>query len=171
MMFSMTGHLDRLDLELITSEVPYGDAWEFDRNLKSCVLRLPRIATIAADDGMDDIVSHGKLLWALCSRVHDNISAKKNNEYIFKLKGKSDFDVFAGSGSVETFRDNLCLRLTEAFFNLKWILDNPYGEFNMEEYEAYKNLYLYIMNNESEKISPEIIKMLNRIYEELSSEL
>jgi hypothetical protein len=84
------------------------------------------------------VATKGQELRKLCSRVHENISARKNREYIFKLPQPPKVVIMAGPGSAKTFRSNFCLRLAEAFYNLFWIRRSRPRQFRMQEFLLYQ---------------------------------
>ncbi len=45
------------------------------------------------------------------------------------------------AGFNKHFRSNVLLRITEAFYNVKWILDKLPEEFDPEEYKVYRRFY------------------------------
>jgi len=98
--------------------------------------------------------------------MHDNISAKANKEYIFKLGQAGSAMILAGPGSAQTFRYNFCLRLAEAFYNLEWIMKSPQHNLSMDEFEAYERCYLGLI-----KAKLEIPDMLREVYTRLKSQV
>jgi hypothetical protein len=129
-------------------------------------LRMPFVMEISARDKHDSILTKARRLSDLCSRMHQNISARVNQEYIFRLSEPGSASIMAGSGSAETFRRNFYLRLAEAFYNLEWIMKSPQHSLNMEEFRVYEKCYLGLI---AAKI--EIPDILREIYNQLKDQL
>jgi hypothetical protein len=106
-----------------------------------CSLRLPFVVELAADDERKDLEEKGRTLVRLCTRIHSNISARANREYIFRLDSSGQARILAGPGSAQTFRANFQLRLAEAFYNLEWLLQNRPAEFSTLEFDMYERVY------------------------------
>lgn len=139
-----------------------------DQNLVAvdALIRLPFVMEIGANEKRDDILKKGQELSKLCSRMHDNISARTSKEYIFKLGQPDSAMILAGHGSAQTFRYNFCLRLAEAFYNLEWIMKSPQRNLSMDEFRVYENCYLGLI-----EAKVEIPDMLRKIYEQLKTQL
>ena len=102
-----------------------------------------------------------------CKAIQENISSKKNNEFFFfainyeNKKGVMDNDldngrklwIYTGSGSAQTYENNLFKRLTEALLNVAWKCRNKdvlylykIPEFDIKEFYTLKNVYKNIIN-------------------------
>lgn len=119
------------------------------------ILYMPSILELLAEDTPDDVAKKAREIGKLCSRTLQNISAKISREYIFQLEGSAL--ILAGPGSAETFRRNFCLRLAEAFSNLKWLLENCPSQFRLEEFLIYENCYQSLITH-IVPIPPELVK-------------
>lgn len=103
-------------------------------------LKFPLVAKLSAKDldaASEKIFS---VLSAECSLIYQNIASRQMSEYILTF-GEDDVRIFAGSGSAQRFRHNLCLRLAEAFYNLEWILQMATPEFSETEFNIYREAW------------------------------
>jgi hypothetical protein len=114
-----------------------------DQGNGSFVIYFPFLAEISANERISDIQQKVFLIKRACSMIFDNISSKRNHEYIFKIINNNMVQLFmyAGTGSIHSFRENVLNRITEAFYNLNWIFDNNPALINKSEYELYKNIF------------------------------
>jgi hypothetical protein len=101
--------------------------------------KMPHILTLKATDARQTVDDNGNYLRTLCSRLHANISAVTNQEYIFKLDGSPEAYILAGPGSNQTFRYNFYLRLAEVFYNLQWLAER--GQIDRQEFEVFARCY------------------------------
>ena len=100
-----------------------------------CYLDFPFIAEFSAKGSIDiGQVSE------VCKLIQFNISSRSTKSYYYYLYGWEGVNIYTGSGSIKTFRNNFLNRLAEALLNLEWILDNMAKEFNYSEYEMYKSV-------------------------------
>jgi hypothetical protein len=129
----------------------------------TCSLRLPLVVELTAADDEETLSHKRQVLGELCSRVHTNISARTNKEYIFRLNQAGSVQILAGPGSVQTFRQNFCLRLAEVFYNLEWLLQKRPKEFSNAEFEVYDRLYKDMAKNYHE-----MPDLLREVYKRLS---
>ncbi len=74
--------------------------------------------------------------------------------------------IMAGSGSVQTFRHNFCLRLAEAFYNIEWLYKKQRRNFRIEEFRIYEKCYLDLSDS-----GIEIPTILKEIYSQLKQQL
>jgi hypothetical protein len=139
-----------------------------DKNLQvlTAFLRMPFVMEISARDKQDTILAKARQVSDLCFRMHQNISARVSQEYIFRLSEPGSASIMAGSGSAETFRRNFYLRLAEAFYNLEWIMKSPQHNLYMDEFRVYEKCYLGLI-----EAKIEIPDMLRKIYNRLKGQL
>jgi len=139
-----------------------------DENLQvlTAFLRMPFVMGICASEKQDTILAKARQVSALCSRMHQNISARVSQEYIFRLGKPSLVSIMAGPDSAKTFRRNFCLRLAEAFYNLEWIMKSPQHNLNMDAFRVYEKCYLGLIEAQIE-----IPDLLRGIYIRLKSQL
>lgn len=128
-------------------------------------LKLPFVMEICAQESRTDVLVKAQRLSELCARMHDNISARASQEYIFKLDQPGAALIMAGSGSITTFRRNFCWRLAEAFYNLEWLYNKQRGDFRIEEFRIYEKCYLDLLGS-----GTEIPPMLKKIYGQLKQQ-
>jgi len=104
-------------------------------------LRIVHVATLAANESLEQRNSAAANIARQCSRTLTDIAAKISGEYYFTLD-EEVFWVLAGIGSVKTYRHNLAKRILEAFSNLGWMLQNGMPkDMVATEFRIYKTLY------------------------------
>jgi len=133
---------------------------------KEFTLRFPKVAEIKADvqdEELSKIVEH---LLDVCSLSYNNISSRKNSEYIFYEYGSNKIQINAGTSSVKTFRENFYKRLTENFINLKWMFEANHPDFNIEEFHVYETLLIRL-----KEINLNIPRYVLESYEKLKDTL
>ncbi len=106
---------------------------------------MPHLLDLEGQEGSDVISSKGQRLIQLCSRMLQNVSSRQNCEYVFHL-GDGEVAIFAGSGSAQTFRNNLYYRLAEAFYNFGWLHRNTPDGFNLAEFQVFASFYHALKN-------------------------
>lgn len=138
-----------------------------DENLQvlTASLRMPFIMELSASDTRDTILAKARQVSDLCFRMHQNISARVSQEYIFRLS-ESGLSIMAGPGSATTFRRNFHFRLAEAFYNLEWIMKSPQHNLSMDEFRVYEKCYLGLI-----EAKVEIPDWLRGIYNRLKNQL
>ncbi|MGQ0665896.1 MAG: hypothetical protein ACT4O4_02580 [Nitrospiraceae bacterium] len=129
-------------------------------------LRMPFVIEISASDKRDTVFAKARQVSDLCSRMHQNISARVSQEYIFGLSEPGSALIMAGPGSATTFRRNFYFRLAEAFYNLEWIMKSPQHNLRLDEFRVYEQCYVGL--NEA---GIEITDLLRGIYTRLKSQL
>jgi len=115
------------------------------------LLKLPKVFEISAQESPVDLNDKVEDLSILCSSIHENIAAKKNNENFYNIPGTVDRTAtIAGKGSLQVFRENFYKRLTEVFLNLKWSHENAIEQnmrdFIRNEYQLYETLLIEMQN-------------------------
>lgn len=135
------------------------------RQVLTASLRMPFVMELSASDTRDAIRVKVRQVSDLCFRMHQNISARVSQEYIFRLS-ESGLSIMAGPGSVTTFRRNFHFRLAEAFYNLQWLHANQRNQFKVEEFRVYEKCYLELIEAKIE--TPD---MLRKIYNQLKGQL
>jgi len=75
-----------------------------------------------------------------------NIGTRRVEEHIYQVddEGKS-FQIVAGCGSVDHFRDNMYKRLAEAFYNFYYMLTRDPKLFNLAEFRIYESFHLALV--------------------------
>jgi hypothetical protein len=109
------------------------------------VLRMPHLLDLEGQEDSDAVAGKGSHLIQLCSRMLQNISSRRNCEYVFHL-GDGRVAIFAGPGSAQTFRSNFYYRLAELFYNFEWLYRNNPDGFNIAEYQVFEQCYHAIKN-------------------------
>ena len=139
-----------------------------DKSLKvlTAFLKMPFVMEISANDDRDTIRTKARQASDLCSRMHQNISTRVSQEYIFKLNEPGSTLIMAGSGSATTFRRNFCFRLAEALYNLQWLHANQRNQFKIEEFRVYEKCYLGLIET-----NIEIPDKLRKVYTLFKSKL
>lgn len=109
-------------------------------------LKMPLVCTLTGQQSDVEIREIAIKLHRRCSRMHYNISSRAKHEYVFRL---NDVDpqaqairvkLFSGPTSIKWFRENLGLRLAEAFCNFEWILKKGL-RFDAREFRVYEQFY------------------------------
>lgn len=144
--FAHKGHNIKLKLKVSDDEVNYNNYSE-EIGERTYLLKFPRVFEISAKDTPEDLNDRVKELSELCSSIHGNIAAKKNEENVYDIPGvENGVVVVAGRGSVEAFRDNFFKRLTEVFINLHWnhshLADGNARDDIRNEFVIYEGLFL-----------------------------
>lgn len=115
----------------------------FRQEGEKITLTFPKTIELTATIDRDELIQKTDDLFKVITLIQDNISSKRNGEYIFRLipPNLAEALIFAGSGSYSYFRKNFMFRLAEVYYNLAWIYMNLPIEFNNEEYSLYRKLY------------------------------
>jgi len=74
-----------------------------------------------------------------------NVATRINREYVFQYPGAGANGyarIMAGPGSEGVFRENLMLRLAEAFYNLRYVFDNRRDRFDRAEFDELEKCFL-----------------------------
>jgi len=116
--FSHKGIDLKLKIKLTQREDSYGvDDYYRQNDDGSYILFFPYITEIYAHEKIEDIKDKVSLIQKVSTTILDNISSKRNHEYIFTVFGNRSpqLYMFAGPGSVMAFRKNVINRITEVF--------------------------------------------------------
>lgn len=125
-------------------EMPrWGEYWE-EMKRGHFHLKLPHVLTCGINDTEDTQKNHFRKLHEACELVRYNISARNNNEHIYKVRSPELVVNVFGPGSAKHFRTNFSLRLAEVFSNLTWIGENVKKDFNQSELEAFADAYIKV---------------------------
>lgn len=83
----------------------------------------------------------GNDLGRAATRAQSHIAARAADDYVFglELAGQPGL-ILAGPGSVSTFWEKFYRRLSQAFFNMIWMLERSPNEFNPREAEVFLTL-------------------------------
>jgi hypothetical protein len=128
-------------------------------------LYCPKIIVINANFEYENNIEILNPFKNVISIIQKNISAKKSSEYLFDYIDSPGINLFAGSGSVQTYRENLCKRLSEAFYNVEYIF-NSSGEKLVDEFKIYENTLL-----ELDKVYGELPYYLVQVYKSVKARL
>ena len=149
-----------------------GDEYKIDNYFEevepnSYILHFPFVTEIFAHENLNDIKNKVSMIQVLCSTIQSNISSKRNHEYIFTIFGKKSPQsfMFAGTGSVDTFRENVKNRITEAFYNLNWLYDINPMYLDLDEYKMYKDFYDKLEKLDKYKPLPKFLVDTHKILE------
>ena len=108
-------------------------------------LRIVYVATLAANETLDDRKTAATKIAGQCSKTLTDIAAKISEEYYFTLDD-GVYWVAAGPSSVRTYHRNLAKRLLEAFSNLNWMLLNGYQrDLVVREFRIYERLFVSLI--------------------------
>lgn len=132
---------------------------------KTFYLYFPKILVLSADFEYEKDINYLDSFKDCISKMQKNISAEISYEYMFDFIDNTGVAVYAGPGSANTYRENLCKRLCEAFFNVEFI-SNSSGKIRVTEFRAYENLLKDI-----ERIYGGIPTYLFQIYSDVKTRL
>ena len=110
------------------------------RNDNEYELEFLKIIDIRANERPKEIVEKIRNFANNCLLTQKNIFSRHNNEFILNF-GNNDIRIFAGMGSIMTFKNNFFLRLAEVFYNMEWMYKNKPKDFIKEELDLYDELY------------------------------
>lgn len=129
-------------------------------------LYFPKVLSISPNLSKEEIISINNKLTSICTQIQENISSRRNKEYIFKHIDSKLITIISGRGSASTFRNNFYMRLAEYFKNLNWILEFRKKAFNRKEFYIMEELLIKL-----KKIDQEIPPYVERIYLELKNKI
>lgn len=101
----------------------------------------PRVLTLEARASKAAINKAARRLHELCRRIHGNIATRRTEEHVYSIESRRPYLIMAGPGSARVFRDNLYLRLAEAFYNFAWLLKNRPKSFRPAEAQIYIDFF------------------------------
>lgn len=157
LLFSQIGIPEQLEINFMERDAVDSSNY-FRLEGKKCILMFPKTTEIKATIKRDELIPKINELITLVSLIQDNLSSKRNGEYIFKLilPNLADAMIFAGPGSYSSFRKNFLYRLAEVYYNLAWFHTNNPDDFDLEEYSIYKDLYRNLEKKYKEL--PDVVK-------------
>lgn len=129
-------------------------------------LFFPKVFSISPNLSKEEIKSKNEIFSSICTQIQENISSRRNKEYIFKHIDSKLISIITGRDSANIFRYNFFLRLAEYFKNLDWIFENRSSEFNQMEFDILEDLFLQI-----KKINKDIPAYVEGTYKILKSKL
>jgi hypothetical protein len=124
--------------------------WEGTDAKSGVTLNCYRVCTFAASEGRNEIRSKVDCLLKLCRRAIANLGTRCAEEHIYQLddEGRS-FQIVAGCGSVNHFRDNIYKRLAEVFYNFWCMLDRDPKLFSVGEFRIYERFLLALLETQN----------------------
>ena len=145
-----------------------------EKEENSYLLKFPKFMEIKAYLNRNDLNNQVQKISKLSFMMQENISSKEKHENIYNLPTylKYHMKIIASKDSVETFRKNFLDRLTEAYYNLKWIYENDRSKFNEKEFAILKEIFYKLWELDLYKdilpnhICTTIIQSLNSLIEE-----
>jgi hypothetical protein len=145
MMTAVFGIPERLWLQPVDEGGPQ-HPWEGTDASSGVILNCYHVCTFAASENRNEIRPKVEQLLKLCRRAVNNIGTRRVEEHIYQLddEGKS-FQIVAGCGSVNYFRDNIYKRLAEAFYNFWYMLTHDPALFNLAEFRIYEKFHLSLL--------------------------
>jgi hypothetical protein len=120
--------------------------WDGTDAKSGVTLNCYHVCTFTASEGRNEIRPKVERLLKLCRRAVNNIGTRRVEEHIYQIDddGKS-FQIVAGCGSVNYFRDNMYKRLAEAFYNFWYMLNRDPKLFNLAEFRIYESFHLALV--------------------------
>ena len=121
-------------------------AWQGTDAKSGVTLNCYHVCTFTASEGRNEIRPKVAQMLKLCRRAVNNIGTRRVEEHIYQVddEGKS-FQIVAGCGSVNYFRDNMYKRLAEAFYNFDYMLTRDPELFNLAEFRIYESFHLALV--------------------------
>ena len=129
-------------------------------------LYFPQILSISTNLSKAEIQSVNNKLISICTQIQENISSRRNCEYIFKHIDSKLISIIAGKDSANSFGNNFLMRLAEYFNNLKWIFENRKHLFDYDEFYVFEDFF-----NKLEKFNYKIPTYVKQIYLELKDKV
>jgi hypothetical protein len=146
LLFSERGKPERLLLTPVAHADFDPDSYFEEVGHQEFRLRCPMVVTLSIDDDRSTLAPKVDDLLRICTRAHNNIATRVNEEHIYDVDGKGRYRIMAGSGSVHFFRLNFVKRLGEYFYNLFWILNAQPHMFSMAEFQLLESFYRDLEN-------------------------
>jgi hypothetical protein len=137
-----------------------------DLGKKNYNLFFPKILDIRPNLNNEQVQSITESLTSHCIQIQENISSRRNKEYIFKHFNSKLISIISGRDSSNTFRNNFFMRLAEYFKNLDWIFENRKAVFNKTEFEILEELLIKLR-----KINQEIPTYVEGTYRTLKNKI
>jgi hypothetical protein len=145
LMTAVFGIPNRLWLQPVDEDDPQ-HPWSGTDADSGVTLNCYHVCTFTASEGRTEIRPKVERLLKLCRRAVNNIGTRRVEEHIYQVddEGKS-FQIVAGCGSVNYFRDNIYKRLAEAFYNFRYMLTRDPALFNLAEFRIYESFHLAVV--------------------------
>ena len=104
------------------------------------IIDFPKVGQINVNESETSLDTFVDELIKLCFVMHENISSRRNMEFIFTHFNSEKISIVAGKDSAKTYTNNFYKRLAECFYNIEW--KYVYNmDFSMEEFRIYEELY------------------------------
>jgi hypothetical protein len=135
--FGLRGNPERLQLRLIDNDV---GVEQCHQQLAPGAYRIlfPLVAQISASPS--EAVGATDEIYRRCELTHRNIAARRSQEHVY-IFPSGEVRILAGPGSFQHFRENLCLRLAEAIYNVKWVSEQDPQRFVASEARLYMSFF------------------------------
>jgi hypothetical protein len=120
-----------------------------EKDINHFTIDFPKVGQINVNEDETSLNIFVDELIKLCSVMHENISSRKNKEYIFSHFNSEKISIIAGKDSAKTYTHNFYKRLAECFYNIEWkFIYNI--DFSMDEFKIYEELYfkLNVLNGD-----------------------
>lgn len=117
-------------------------------------LYFPKVVTLMSNFDYKKDKEKLSKFFSTISKLQKNVSRRASSEYLFELIegcNSGTVIVYAGSGSVLTYKKNLLDRLAEAFYNIFWIANKTPSAVNIGEFEIYEEAYLKLSKGQKDK--------------------
>jgi hypothetical protein len=143
MMTAVFGLRKKLWLRPVEEDGPF---WDGEANPDGVTLNCYPVCTFTAAEGRDELREKVDQMVKLCRRAVNNIGTRRIEEHIYQMDNAAkNFQIVAGCGSVNFFRDNIYRRLAEAFYNFEYMLRNDPPLFNLAEFRIYEAFHLAVV--------------------------
>jgi hypothetical protein len=138
-------------------------------------LKFPKLIEISANFDYEEKPDELDEIFTICDLIHENISSRKNKEYIYKISNgyqyKNDIiSIYAGKDSFNSYEENFIKRLAEAFFNLEWSYDNQL--FDQNQFKMYEKIYYLFEEHyklENKRLPIYLTEIFNKLKDKLPS--
>jgi hypothetical protein len=120
--------------------------WDGEIDPEGVILNCYPVCTFSASEGREELGPKVEQLVRPCRRAVNNIGTRRIEEHIYLMDNDAkNFQIVAGCGSVNFFRDNIYIRLAEAFYNFEYMLNYDPPLFNLAEFRIYEALHLAVV--------------------------
>jgi hypothetical protein len=133
---------NKVTIKLVDSTQDDTHFWESRYN--EYILKFHKLIEISATFDYEEKPKEIDKIFRICDLIHENISSRKNKEYIYKISNgyqyKNDkIKIYAGKDSFCSYEENFIKRLAETFFNLEWSYENQ--SFDQNQFKMYEKIY------------------------------
>jgi hypothetical protein len=164
--FAFRGVPGRLQVHLVDDDVGVEQSHQ-ELTAGAYRIRFPAVAQISAE-ATEAVGVIADSLYRRCDLTHRNIAARRSEEHVY-IFHSGEVRILAGPGSFQHFRENLCLRLAEAIYNVTWVFGQDGQRFDVNEARLYMSVFEQL---KAQSIPiPRILEMVQRQLSQLLARL